>query len=73
MFGGGSPPPEQKADGGRATSLLDTLGVNWVYDRITFDLSNPHPEFGMLPAEYVFVTRGGSNADAACAAVGAHR
>ena len=24
-----------------------------------FDVSNPHPEFAMLPAEYVFVTRSG--------------
>jgi ABC-2 type transport system permease protein len=60
MFGGG-PPPEQKADGGRATSLLRALGLNWVFDRVVFDLSNPHPEFAMLPAEYVFITRSGSN------------
>ena len=64
MFGGGSPPPEQKADGGRATSLLQALGIEWVYDQVVFDVSNPHPEFALLPAEYVFITRGGSNEDA---------
>ncbi|MFK8113801.1 MAG: Gldg family protein [Rubripirellula sp.] len=64
MFGGQSPPPTPKADGGRATRLLSALGLNWQYDQAAFDVSNPHPEFGMLPAEYIFVTRGGSNKDA---------
>ena len=57
MFGGQQPPPEPKADGGRATRLLDALGIRWGYDSVVFDLTNPHPEFGMLPSEYVFVTR----------------
>lgn len=62
MLGGaGGAPPEQKADGGRATRLLETLGVRWEYDNCVFDLNNPHPEFAMLPAEYVFLTR--SNAE----------
>lgn len=64
MFGGGSPPPEQKADGGQATSLMQALGIQWAYDQIVFDVSNPHPEFALLPAEYVFITRGGSNDNA---------
>jgi ABC-2 type transport system permease protein len=64
MFRGGSPPPEQKADGGRATRLLEALGIRWQYDRVAFDVSNPHPEFGMLPPEYVFITRHGGNPDA---------
>lgn len=64
MFGGNQPPPEQKADGGRATRLLDALGVKWKYDRVVFDVSNPHPEFGNLPPEYVFVTRYGGNSEA---------
>lgn len=64
MFGQGSPPPEQKADGGQASSLMKALGINWVYDQVVFDVSNPHPEFALLPSEYVFVTRGGSNEDA---------
>jgi ABC-2 type transport system permease protein len=63
MMGGGSPPPEPKADNGQATSLLQALGVQWGHDQVVFDVSNPHPEFALLPAEYVFVTRGGSNDD----------
>lgn len=65
MFGGNSgPPPEQKADGGRATRLLDALNIAWQYDEVVFDVNNPHPEFGMLPAEYVFITRYGNNPEA---------
>lgn len=64
MFGGGSPPPEQKADGGRALSLLRALGVRWEFDQVVFDMNNPHPRFALLPAEYVFITRGGSNENA---------
>lgn len=60
----GGPPPEQKADGGRATRLLNAIGVRWEYDQAIFDMSNPHPEFGMLPPEYVFVTRESGNAEA---------
>ncbi len=56
-------PPEQKADGGRATRLLSELGINWSHDKVVFDVNNPHPEFASLPAEYVFVTRD-HNADA---------
>lgn len=56
MMGGGAP-PEQKADGGRATRLTKALGIRWAYDNVAFDVNNPHPEFGMLPPEYVFVTR----------------
>ena len=61
MMGGGSPPPEPKADNGQATSLMRALGVQWGHDSVVFDVSNPHPEFALLPDEYVFVTRGGSN------------
>ena len=57
MMGGRQPPPTPKADGGRASSLLNKLGINWVYDRIAFDNLNPHPEFEFLPKEYIFVTR----------------
>lgn len=63
MFGGQQPPPTPKADGGRATRLMDVLGLNWEYDQAVFDVSNPHPQFAALPAEYVFVTQGGSNKD----------
>ncbi len=57
MMGGRQPPPEQKADGGRATRLLETLGINWQYDRVVFDGHNPHLEFDHFPQEYVFVTK----------------
>ena len=50
-------PPEQKADGGRATRLLDALGIHWEYDRVVFDYNNPHPEFEeRFTPEWVFVT-----------------
>ena len=55
MFGGG-PPPEQKADGGEATALMNALGIRWNHSRIAFDPNNPHSEFGNLPPEYVFVS-----------------
>lgn len=64
MMGQRSPPPEPKADGGRATRLLNVLGIEWQYDAAVFDLDNPHPEFAMLPAEYVFVTRQQESNDA---------
>ncbi len=44
MFGGG-PPPEQKADGGEATALMQLLNVAWQYDQIVYDRNNPHSEF----------------------------
>lgn len=56
--------PEQKADGGRATRLLEALGIRWKYDRVVFDRTNPHPELGMVPPEYVFVTRESGNEEA---------
>jgi ABC-2 type transport system permease protein len=64
IMGQGGPPPEQKADGGRATRLLKALGIEWQYDACVFDVNNPHPEFAMLPPEYVFVTRAGKDSQA---------
>jgi ABC-2 type transport system permease protein len=64
MFGGGQqPPPPPKADGGKATSLLNALDIQWVYDTVAFDVNNPHPQYDSLPPEYVFTTRDG-NAEA---------
>ena len=60
MFGGQQPPPPPKADGGKATSLLDALDIAWVYDTVAFDVNNPHPQYDALPAEYVFTTRDGN-------------
>lgn len=62
-MGQGGPPPEQKADGGRATRLLEALGIQWQYDACVFDLNNPHAEFAMLPAEYSFITRRGESSE----------
>ncbi|MCM2373688.1 Gldg family protein [Aporhodopirellula aestuarii] len=61
---GGDSSPEPKADDGRATRLLEALGIRWQYDAVVFDLDNPHPEFAMLPAEYVFVTRQNQQSEA---------
>lgn len=59
---GGQAPPEQKADGGRATRLLDALGIHWEYDRVIFDFNNPHPEFEeRFSPEWVFVTKNESD------------
>ena len=58
MFGG-SPPPEQKADGGELTGLTKLLNVQWQYDQIVYDRNNPHSEFSTLPPEYAFVSRSG--------------
>ena len=63
MMGGGAP-PQPKADGGQAPRLLNTLGIQWKYDRVAFDVSNPHPQFSALPAEYLFLTAKGGNEDA---------
>ncbi len=63
MGGGGQSPP--KAEGGQATPLLDALGIRWPYDRVVFDLSNPHPgQFAQIPKEYLFIGRDNGNEDA---------
>jgi ABC-2 type transport system permease protein len=59
MFGGGmgSPPPEQKADGGKTTSLLRALDIAWQYDEIVWDHFNPHMEFfAVVPDEFLFIS-----------------
>jgi len=61
MFGGQQPPPPPKADGGKATSLLNALDIEWAYDTVVFDVNNPHPQYDSLPAEYVFTTRDGNS------------
>lgn len=63
MFGG-SQEPEPKAYGGQASELMGALGLRWQYDQVVFDVNNPHPEFGMLPAEYIFVTSDSGNKEA---------
>ena len=34
-----------KADGGRATALLELLGIEWDYGQTVWSISNPHPGF----------------------------
>ncbi len=43
----GGPPPEMKADGGKATSLVNLLGIQWQYDQIVWadTITLLHPEF----------------------------
>ena len=63
--GGGNPmmqmgqPPEQKAEGGKATSLVNALGIQWNYDQIVFDYTGMqvHPEYSeLLRPEIVAIT-----------------
>ena len=52
-------PPEQKADGGKATSLVNALGIEWKYDQIVFDYTALalHPEYSdLLRPEIVAIT-----------------
>jgi len=45
---------QPKADGGKATSLLDALGIEWNNGRVVSDPYNPHPDFtGVWPKEVV--------------------
>jgi ABC-2 type transport system permease protein len=62
-FGGG-PPPEQKADGGRATSLVNLLGIKWNYDEIVWDntIMSLHPEFSdVIREEMVAISKQSGN------------
>ncbi|WP_437204551.1 Gldg family protein [Planctomicrobium sp. SH664] len=58
--GGGMMPFQQqqsepKADGGRATSLTEALGIRWDVRKSLFDAFNPHPRFSMFPKELIFL------------------
>lgn len=65
MMMGRQPPPEPKADGGRATRLLRALGIEWEYDEVVFDFNNPHPEFAaLLTPEQMIITRDSGNTEA---------
>lgn len=47
---------EEKADGGRATQLLNALDIAWDAGGVVFDQFNPHPEFfDVVRPELVFV------------------
>ncbi len=52
-------PPEQKAEGGKATSLVNALGIQWNYDQVVFDYTamQVHPEYSeLLRPEIVAIT-----------------
>ncbi len=42
-----------KADGGRATRLLDAIGIQWDYDSAVWHLDNPFPNFRGIWPDYV--------------------
>ncbi len=49
-------PSEPKADGGRATSILKALGVQWDVSKSVFDVYSPHPRFAdTYPPELIFL------------------
>lgn len=56
-FGGGQQPPVPKADGGKATRLMNLLGVAWDNGETVFDLYSPHPEYTelMMGPELIWV------------------
>ncbi len=41
----------KKAAGGRATPLLDALGITWTYDEIVWDEYDPHPNLRRFPVD----------------------
>ncbi len=56
-FGGGQQPPVPKADGGKATRLMNLLGVAWDNGETVFDFYSPHPEYSdqMIGPEMIWV------------------
>ena len=59
MFGMGGQPGAPKADGGKATSLMDVLGVDWDTRSVLFDEYNPHPRLeDRFPKQVIFITAG---------------
>lgn len=49
MMGGGQPPPEPRADGGTASSLVELLDIRWDNREMVWDDSNPHPQLDVPP------------------------
>ncbi len=55
-FGGQQAPPQPKADNGKATRLMNLLGVAWDNGEVVFDGFAPHPEFTeLISPELVWV------------------
>ena len=55
MMNMGGMPNEQKADGGKATQLVNLLGIEWIYDQIVWDETSLilHPEYEKLLREEI--------------------
>ena len=64
MMGMGRQPAQPKASGGRATTLLNALGLEWDYEEIVWDEYNPHPQFSQLAPEIIFVSASHSDGNA---------
>ncbi len=56
------PPPPQPTD---ITPLMDALGVAWSKEEVAWDQYNPHPQFGAMPEEVIFVAAGNEAAEGA--------
>lgn len=56
MMGMQMPPPTPKADAGKATRLINALDIAWNHEEVVWDSFNPHPVFGEIPSEYVFIS-----------------
>ena len=56
-FGGQQAPPQPKADNGKATRLMNLLGVAWDNGEVVFDQYTPHPEYTelMIGPELIWV------------------
>lgn len=68
MMGMGQPPQEPKADGGRATALVNLLGIEWNFDRLVFDQSfaTLHPEYAdLVRPEFIAISPQSGMRDAA--------
>jgi ABC-2 type transport system permease protein len=60
MMGMGGGPPEPKGDGGKATSLVNLLGIQWVFDQVVWSntITILHPEFAdVVRPEMVAISR----------------
>ena len=56
--------PEPKGDGGKLSSLMELLDIEWENGSCVFERVNPHSDFAHLPPEVFFVSRS-ANAAAA--------
>lgn len=56
------PPPTPPTD---IKPLMDAIGVAWSKEEVAWDQYNPHPQFGALPEEVIFVAAGNEAAEGA--------